>query len=121
PSPCQTVPAGAADDVSLSGYSFAYLPTPYMAAGLYYLTDELMSYGHGGLYGLLRPFVPVVYVKVRTAYRSLLYLYQYVVVSYLGNIDLAHPQSRFRPFLYKSKHLFCHDLTLPERLFWRLL
>ncbi len=87
----ETIAALAADDVSLARDALADLPAAHMAAELDDLSNIFVADGHGGLDGLLRPLIPIIDVEIRSADRRLLYLYQNVVGTGLGNVNLAHP------------------------------
>ncbi|MPM82110.1 hypothetical protein SDC9_129168 [bioreactor metagenome] len=102
------VAAYTANDVALARYTLAHLQLLDGRAEFGDLADILVPDSHRSFNGLLRPFVPVINVEVRAAYRCLLYLYQNIVGPRLRNVDFAHPQADTRFFFDKSKHFSLH-------------
>jgi hypothetical protein len=80
----KTVTASAANDMTLARYKLANAPSLDTGSDLGDLTYVLVTDNSGSLDGALRPFVPIVNVKICTADSGLSDFDLYLTLAYLG-------------------------------------
>ena len=106
------VAAVAAYNMAFAGYYLAYVVGRYAGAQLRYLAHVLVAYHHGGLYGLLRPLVPVVDVYVSAAYSGLVDLDKHFAHAGHRLWYLSQNKPFFRCRFYQCVHHF-HFFAAP--------
>ena len=110
PPSSQAVPAMAAHDMSFGRDNFARLEIADGTADLIDYANEFVSDHHRNRNRLLCPRVPVIYMHVGAADRSLLNADENVVWPYLGDWNLFQIEPRFGPAFDERLHRLAHGV-----------
>ncbi len=96
PPSSQTVTTATANQMTFTGDEVTRFEVMNISAYLRHSSNKLMSHMHRNRYRPLSPFIPVVDMNIRAAYRCLVNSNQNIIDSNLGNRHLFQPDSGLR-------------------------